>query len=249
MRLRRGGLYPALKGGQDAGIRLTGSIARDAHSVTVDQKTDLMVARGRDGLYSPRMRALMSSPEILPLLPHPLTAWSGPHVRVGATFMRDQSGLRITYRIAEGLASLVLAGTDEVIPEDRLWQRTCVEAFVSGAGERYSEFNFSPNGQWAWHKFDAYRQRTRLSAGRGAPIVTAIRREPSELVLEANVPARCLDEAGVDVVALGLSAVLEGTDGQLSYYALAHTGPTPDFHDRRTWQCNLGPASLRRGSV
>jgi hypothetical protein len=38
---------------------------------------------------------------------------------------------------------------------------------------------------------------------------------------------------------LGLTAVLEQPGGELSYWALNHPGPEPDFHDRRGWSLRL----------
>ena len=38
---------------------------------------------------------------------------------------------------------------------------------------------------------------------------------------------------------LGLTAVIESTDGSLSYWALAHPRGVPDFHARAGWTARL----------
>ncbi len=56
------------------------------------------------------------------------------------------------------------------------------------------------------------------------------------MVLDAVLPAHGLpDTDGV----IGLSAVIETADGQLSYWALAHPRAQPDFHHRAGWTAHL----------
>lgn len=104
---------------------------------------------------------------------------------------------------------------------DGLWKTTCLEAFAeTGAG--YVEFNLSPSGQWASYAFDRYREGMR-PAQAGVEI----------LGLEAGADYAAL-EAEIDLPndarRLGLSAVIETSDGAISYWALAHPSDKPDFH-------------------
>src|SRR5690606_38941687 len=64
------------------------------------------------------------------------------------------------------LRFVITGETDKVIMPPRqpfgrtdgLWQTTCCEAFVRGAGRPdYLEFNFSPSTAWATYHFDDYR--------------------------------------------------------------------------------------------
>lgn len=104
---------------------------------------------------------------------------------------------------------------------DELWRTTCFEAFVE-TDDGYVEFNLSPSGRWASYRFDAPRQGMRDAV---------------------ETPTAPEMDAASDVVALetrltlprgarrlGLSAVIEATDGTISYWALAHPSDKPDFH-------------------
>ncbi len=107
---------------------------------------------------------------------------------------------------------------------DGLWQHTCFEAFVRpGSGDSYFEFNFSPSTQWAAYRFDRYREGM-AAAGVAVPRVEF---EPT--------PQRCILRAVLTLpdegaCRLGLSAVIEETNGRKSYWALAHPPGKPDFH-------------------
>lgn len=108
---------------------------------------------------------------------------------------------------------------------DGLWEHSCFEAFVGGVdGPGYAEFNFATSGQWAAYRFDGYREGMRpigdalLSGGRTvASGEVRVRRS-------VRVPL------GEGEWRLGLSAILETTDGAKSYWALAHPPGKPDFH-------------------
>ena len=61
----------------------------------------------------------------------------------------------------------------------------------------------------------------------------AVSLSEDRLALEAVVgPEILLALPGASSLRLGLSAVIEETDGRLSYWALAHPGERPDFHHR-----------------
>lgn len=117
-----------------------------------------------------------------------------------------------------------------VLPEaeggraDDLWQTTCFEAFLRAEeAEGYREWNFAPSGQWAAYDFTGYR------VGRSDAEV----KEPY-IRMEDNLTWWTLG-ATIGIEAgprwqLGLSAILEETDGTRSYWALAHADGEPDFH-------------------
>ena len=67
-----------------------------------------------------------------------------------------------------------------------------------------------------------------------APHLTC-RRDTHTLTLEALLPL----PPSSGPLRLGLSAVIETTDGALSYWALAHPAPRPDFHQRAGWTLRL----------
>ena len=121
-------------------------------------------------------------------------------------------------------------------PTDGLWRHTCFEAFVGAPGDSaYLEFNFSPSGDWAAYAFSAERQRDLAAAPWPAPRITCTC-EPQCLILDVLLPMDVLPPTGLE---LGLSAVIEPADGQLSYWALAHLRAQPDFHHRAGWTARL----------
>lgn len=107
---------------------------------------------------------------------------------------------------------------------DALWRYTCFEAFI-GTPEGYVEVNLSPSRQWAVYAFTGYRSGMRAAAELGEPRI-ALHRTHDALALSAHLAT----PPGQGPWRLGLSAVIEETDGAISYWALAHPPGKPDFH-------------------
>lgn len=174
----------------------------------------------------------MSGPVTALLVPHPASSGAAAqalHVECSATV----AGLALRYRFSGDPATLRLPAAQPPGPADGLSQSTCCEAFVaSPAGSDYREFNFSPSGQWAAYRFTNYRQRDVAFAPAELPPL-AFRRLADGFELQATLPAALLPAAGP--LLLGLSAVIEGADGDKDYWALAHAGERPDFHCRQTF--------------
>lgn len=120
------------------------------------------------------------------------------------------------------------------IPEPRscrragnLWQHTCFEVFVMAEnGPEYREFNFSPSGEWAANAFRGYRDGWELEIVPAPGIV--VRRTMNRLELDAKICHDFLPPGRP--YRLGLSAVVEDAEGELSYWALRHPPGKPDFH-------------------
>jgi hypothetical protein len=145
--------------------------------------------------------------------------------------MRTEPGvLELRYEVIGDIAGLRLPPPAPPGRADELWRHTCLEAFVRGPeGEAYLELNFSPSGQWAAWWLEGYRQGM-------APAPIA---EPDVRVRTARPGFQLAVRVALDQVAglppdaawrLGLSAVIEAADGQVSYWALAHPPGRPDFH-------------------
>jgi len=111
---------------------------------------------------------------------------------------------------------------------DELWQHTCFEAFVSASpGGAYYELNFAPSLQWAAYRFGGYRSAMCVAHEIAAPRI-AVKSNGASLALEAALELPGL--ASDPIWHLGLSAVIEETNGQKSYWALAHPPGKADFH-------------------
>lgn len=112
-----------------------------------------------------------------------------------------------------------------------LWRHTCFEAFVRASTDTgYYELNFSPSGQWAAYQFSNYRDGMRLADGIG-PLLIETQSSLETYTLRASLELDRFPPLPRDGLwRLGLSAVIEGTDGEISYWALVHPPGKPDFH-------------------
>jgi hypothetical protein len=117
-----------------------------------------------------------------------------------------------------------------------LWRSTCFEAFIQSTNPNtasYLEINVSPRGDWNVYSFDGYRnphpprestdwQLSQFSCGSGR--LRAVLQGPSSAFTATRV---------------GLTAVIETTDRNISYWALKHPGTQADFHDPRSFVAQL----------
>ena len=128
-----------------------------------------------------------------------------------------------------------------------LWRHTCFECFAApGADPRYLELNFSTSGDWAAYAFAGYRERRAdLGTTRVAVAARNLGREALQVDVEAGLDAAWV--AGPDAPPgaawlLNIAAVIEDIDGTLSYWAVHHPRPAPDFHDRAGFRVALPSA-------
>ena len=134
----------------------------------------------------------------------------------------------------------------------RLWEHTCCEMFVACTGlPGYHEFNFSPSGEWALHAFERYRETrppAAVHARRLDPRLT-VRSAPAKLEIDVSIRLNGLSPAYAGAsLSIALAAVLEETDGALSYWALRHPPGRPDFHHADGYRLTLpahGPSPER----
>lgn len=149
--------------------------------------------------------------------------------------VRGQPGsLYVRFIIGGELDKIVMPPRRALGRTDGLWQTTCCEIFLQPEGHpHYLEFNLSPSTAWASYWFDDYRAGMREADvepnfDRVGGIVQA-------LFDISNQP----DLQHVDW-RLGLSAVIEESDGTKSYWALAHPPGKPDFHHPDCFALTLG---------
>ncbi|MDR3086617.1 MAG: DOMON-like domain-containing protein [Azoarcus sp.] len=172
------------------------------------------------------------------LIPHPLTpAPIIQAIEAGIVFRADGC-IAFCYRLRGDMARV--RAPEAQTPErcDLLWEHTCFEVFIGIEGDAaYREFNFSPSGQWTAYDFGDYRRRLPDPAAAAPRIAT--RSTEGRLELEAIVPLSSLPPAPAGASwEIGLSAVVEASDtvnDGLSYWALRHPSPRPDFHHRNSF--------------
>jgi hypothetical protein len=177
----------------------------------------------------------------LPLLAHP-SAPCATGLQLRVTLAPDATGWRLHYAMTGDLNALAIPEPLPPSAADGLWQHTCFEAFVGAVGgAAYREFNFSPSGQWAAYRFSAERVRDAAAEITAPPPEIACEHTATRLDLRVRLPRAWLpapeDTASL---AIGLNAVVQTRDGQLSYWALHHPrAERPDFHHAGGWTHRL----------
>ncbi|MEO1593412.1 MAG: DOMON-like domain-containing protein [Cyanobacteria bacterium J06632_22] len=160
-------------------------------------------------------------------------------VDVTGRISRHNDRLMLTYEVLGHLGALVVP-TRAAVPrrQDDLWQATCFECFLRPVSQsQYWEVNLSPSYCWNVYRFQAYRS--------GGQPETAVQALPFE-VLSTSTALQTV--WGFDLSVLGLAqqelaiaiaTVLQVQDGPLTYWALSHPGPEPDFHHRDSFVMTL----------
>jgi hypothetical protein len=140
--------------------------------------------------------------------------------------------LRLRYELRGDLARVALPDpADRPARCDGLWQETCFEFFLAPENSpQYWEFNLSPAGHWNVYGFEDYRRDMHQELAL-ATLPFAVAKDPASLLLTLE-----FDVSGFIPSALpwdiAIAAVIKAQDGTLTYWALAHPGPRPDFHRR-----------------
>jgi hypothetical protein len=148
---------------------------------------------------------------------------------IEVSFERHGDGrLWLRYHVEILLDALILP--DEAAPArtDGIWKTTCFEAFLRLPGSKaYIEYNASSSSQWAAYRFDDYRVEMAELPTEIAPEIGCDASD-SHFALEVDyvLPTEWAEQP----LELGLSAVIEESDGTKSYWALAHPPGAPDFH-------------------
>jgi hypothetical protein len=149
--------------------------------------------------------------------------------------------LQLRYLVSGDIRALRVPRNDSALRTDGLWQHTCCELFVGGVGSAaYCEYNFSPSGAWAAYGFTGYRAGMCELAMEPHPHVECAHDADSlVLTVRLQLPVQpAADDARRrgeqwrgEQRRVGLTAVIETTDGALSYWALQHPAGRADFHD------------------
>ena len=177
------------------------------------------------------------------LRPHPTSPCEAVS-RIGIEIDDDAfpRALRVRFRAEGDISRIRLPGTGFARRSDGLWQHTCFEAFLRpDASQSYHEFNFAPSGDWAAYRFCSRRGERSLPALAAPAIEFGASRGHCELSAEFSI-AGLTELAAAPALYAGACAVIESVDGSLSYWALAHGGERPDFHDPASFSLRIGAA-------
>lgn len=138
--------------------------------------------------------------------------------------------LSISYHLKGNLSDIVipqLSARPSV--QDKLWETTCFEFFLKLRGaQKYFEWNLSPSGEWNQFEFDSYRERSKQAHLIQLPKISTSQGQ-GQFQLDCTVNLSSLKRISSSWQ-IGVTAVLEHSDGERSYWALRHLGDKPDFH-------------------
>jgi hypothetical protein len=155
------------------------------------------------------------------LVRHPDTPPGAVHA-IDAELVRVAAGAVATFSVVGDIARLVVPPAAAPERTDELWRTTCFELFLAGEGSSYREFNLSPSGAWAAYEFDDYRSGMRDA---DAQVEIEISHANKSLQLVAKIGSEFANPT-----AIGLTAVIEETDGVIRYWSTGFAPGKPDFH-------------------
>jgi len=144
--------------------------------------------------------------------------------------------LGLRYVVAGDMERILLPPPAPSRQADGLWRHSCFEAFFGEeAGGAYAELNVSPSTEWGAYRFAGYRSG--MKDANLPPPRVEVERGDGRFELRVALKLR----PGAGNRRLGLSAVIEETSGNLSYWALAHPPGAPDFHHADCFAIKLPP--------
>jgi hypothetical protein len=152
--------------------------------------------------------------------------------QIDVSIERPRPGhLTLGYVVAGEIGDVLMPAPAAPKRTDELWKHTCFEAFVQAPPALpYYEFNLSPSTQWASYHFTSYRSGMTNATLIGEPKIDA-QSSPTRFELLAALNVNGLPGLPADAMwRLAISAVIEETNGDKSYWALAHPLGRADFH-------------------
>ena len=167
----------------------------------------------------------------LALTPHP-DSRSSAISAIAVEILRSGVSLIDLRYVATGeVRNLAAAPPGLIERADELWRHTCFEAFLWPAGGvPYCEFNFAPSRQWAAYQFEDWRRGMHPLDGFPAPGIE-VSRDPSAFRLDARITLGGVTRLPGNMPwRLAVTAIIETTEGEKSYWSLAHPQGKPDFH-------------------
>ncbi|MEW6715178.1 MAG: DOMON-like domain-containing protein [Nitrospirota bacterium] len=159
----------------------------------------------------------------------------GIPITIKSSIGRLSNRLTISYSLTGALSDLIIPPPAEM-PERRnnIWEETCFEFFLGLMdNDCYWEFNFSPSGHWNVYRFKAYREdKQEETAFASLPFNVSSSADAFMLDLEFDLDKIIPED---EKLIAGIGAVLKHRGGNMTHWALAHTGQKADFHNRESF--------------
>jgi hypothetical protein len=160
-------------------------------------------------------------------------------IDLDATIDRQDNIFSIEYHLHGDLSTLILPPpTSTPTRKSLLWEHTCFEFFLGVPGvPEYWEFNLSPAGDWNIFHLDNYRQGLREELAFES-LALKITFQSRSLVLKLELDLGHIIQAPQDLE-VSVTSVIEPHAGEISYWAVTHTGEQADFHLRDSFSISL----------
>ena len=162
-----------------------------------------------------------------------------PHLEIIGDIERSSNKLLISYKLSGPLAEIIVpAPADVRVRKNGLWEETCFEFFLAPVtSEHYWEFNLSPSGHWNVYHFSAFRQGMKEeTAYTSLPFSILLYSDFLQLSLEVELDKIVQTDQSLKI---GISALTKTVNGRMTFWALTHPGPQPDFHRRGAFILDL----------
>jgi hypothetical protein len=172
------------------------------------------------------------------LQPFPISS-KLPQIEINGRVNRKGNILSIEYQLFGDLNAISIdPPVSTPSRQFHLWEATCFEFFIGIPGDRnYWEFNLSPSGDWAVFALDDYRQGLRNElAFTSLPFQVDLYPNYITLSLEFDLSELILAEQDLE---MSVTTVIKSSQGELSYWAIKHSGKEADFHLRDSFAIKL----------
>ena len=163
----------------------------------------------------------------------PFDLLSAPNITIETELNFNEESVYISYRIRRNLALINLGNsTPNKARLVKLWEKTCFELFIKNKDNQYMEFNFAPNFEWNCFYFNQA----------GAPLLEweQMQTPVIDILLSSEhffmfvdikkefFPKGFFNEESE--LSAGITSVIKDNTGSISYWALSHADPRPNFH-------------------
>jgi len=159
---------------------------------------------------------------------------------IEADVERTVSGIALRYTVTGDVDRLAIPELADTARADEMWRRTCFEVFIRPEdAEHYFEYNFSPSGRWAAYRFNSRRSGMANVESNDPGIGT--REGDRRFDLRAELDLSHLAELA-GTWSVGISVIIEQTDGAKAYWAIQHPAGPADFHHADCFALRFPPA-------
>ncbi len=179
-----------------------------------------------------------------PFLLRPFTTCTmAENLSITGSLARRPGSVQIEYQVEGALDRIRWPGPSNTTGRCHgLWRHTCFELFFSIKNkDAYWEVNLCQNDCWNVYHFTQYRTGMREEKSIGQPLFRFVT-GGDFLSLTCTLELNGLIDDSSDLE-VGVSSVIQATDGGTSYWAIDHQGLVPDFHYRPSFCLGL-PAMM-----